>query len=501
MNNENTQSKDSTTKQTGAILAGKFIALFVSFIMPVFLTRYLSKSEYGVYNQFLLVITFCVGFFSMGIQSNLYFFYPNASAQSKKYLVFNTLSILMILDLFTIGLISIPEVAKYLIGEGELTNYRIFILISILFLMPLVIIEPLTVAKKDNIINILYPPSEVMLRLILIISFAVLIRGIYSIFLGVLVSAFMCFMFMLIYVYKEIGPISSIKVLFNLSAAKEQLYYSIPFGMAVGLNAIAQRFDKILCITFLTTSQFATYSIAFYGVPGLQQFYDALSQVYLLKMVKKHKENSTKDIIEIYKSLITKTYSLSLPALMVMALYAKKIIVAIFTRNYLDSVQLFRVYLFVFLFIMLGAGLVLRATGRTKDTFKSYIYSSIITIPLTIILIKYVGIWGAMTSALISIILPKVIMLIKEMHLLQSDIFNFFPWKKIATIALISFATLIPFLVLNFFLTYGIILAAILGLIYLIIVSILEIKYELFIIESSKIKKRIADITVKLGLK
>lgn len=77
--------------QTAAIMAGKLIALIATFAMPLFLTRFLSKFEFGVYSQFYVLVNFSTIIFSLGIQSNLYYFYPKANEKEQKSLILHTL--------------------------------------------------------------------------------------------------------------------------------------------------------------------------------------------------------------------------------------------------------------------------------------------------------------------------------------------------------------------------------------------------------------------------
>lgn len=487
-----------TAKQTAFIMAGKIIALIATFTLPLFLTRFLTKYEYGIFSQFYVVVNFCTLIFSLGIQSNLYFFYPKANDQERKSLIVHTILFLMLFTLIAIGLINIPLLNKYIIGKGDLINYIAFISLGILFLLPVIIIEPLYVAKIDNITSFFYPPAVVLLRLTFVIGFAVYWRSLDSVLYGIIFAGFSCFAFVMIYSLKGI-EIKNIRKILNLELARKQLKYSLPFGLALVLNTLALQFDKIICISFLSPAAFATYSVAFYGIPGVDQVYQSLSQVYLIKMASKHHENKTTEISEIYKSLVTKTYSFSLPAIMLVSLYAKRIIVLFFTSKYIEAVPLFRIYIFSFLIFMLGAGLILRATDRTIISLKSYLYCSIITIPLTYYLIKHFGIWGGMTSAMVSIILPKTLQLQYEMKLIKSNLFAFFPWKKFLIIAVISSVSIIPFVLLEHFLEYGNILMALLGILYLIIVSLFEIKYGVFVFESISISNKIKGLAARFG--
>lgn len=497
---ESSKNLSGTAKQTASIIAGKIIALLATFAVPLFLTRYLSKSEYGIYSQFYVVVFFCTSFFCMGVQTNLYYYYPTSTYQNRKSLIIQTILFLVFFAVAAVSILNLPIFSKYLIGEGELCNYKTYILIGIILLMPVNIIEPLYIVRKDNFTSVFYPPSEVILRLTLVIGLVLIRPGLNSLFSGVIVSAAICFIFAIMYSFKEI-KIKDIKVnIFNSSLAKEQLKYSLPFGLAVSLNTLAVQFDKILCISFLSPSNFATYSVAFYGIPGVQQVYDSLSKVYLIKMTLKHQEGKAIEISEIYKSLVSKTYSFSLPSLFIVSLYARKIIVFLFTSKYIDAVPLFRAYLFSFLIFMLGAGLILRATDKTVYALKSYVYSSVITIPTTYFLIKHYGVWGAMSGAILSIIIPRILILMFEIKFINCTVKNFFPWKNFGLIALISLISIIPFTIIEHFFNYGIVVMALMAMLYLIIVSILEIKYNLFVIDSSFFRNKMQDIVLKYEL-
>lgn len=479
------------TLQTGFMIAGKITALLATFAVPLILTRLLSKSEYGVFSQFYVVVFFCTGIFNISVQSNLYFFYPTANDQTRKSLVFQTLLFLILVAVLAVSLISIPGIGRLIIGEHDLFEYKNYILTGILLLMPVFILEPLYVVKKDIYTSLVYPPSEVLLRLTLVIGLFLLSPGLNSIFNGIIISATACLVFVLLYTVKEVGAKNINRRIINWELAKKQLIYSIPFGVAASLNVLFQRFDKIICISFLTPADFAVYAISFYGIPGILQVFDSLAQIYLIQMTLKHQENKTSELRDIYKTLVCKTFSFSFPALLIVMLYTKKIIVVLFTSNYIDAVPLFRAYLLSILIFMLSSGLILRATGKTNYTLRSYLISGAVTLPLTYFLIKYNGIWGAMTGALISISLPRFLNLAAEIKLLHSNFVDFFPWNKFARITLISVISIMPFVAIEYYFDYGIFATVLLGLIYVTIVSALELKYNLFAIDSTGIKARI----------
>jgi O-antigen/teichoic acid export membrane protein len=278
------------------------------------------------------------------------------------------------------------------------------------------------------------------------------------------------------------------------------LIFVLPFGIAMSLDILAERFDRIICIKYLTPSDFAIYTIAFFGVPGIMQVYDSFTKVKVIEMTIKFQERKMDSLSEIYKSLAAKAFSFSVPVLMIVFLYARKIIVLLFTEKYLDSVPFFRIYLFAFIFFMLGAGLILRATGRTTETLKSYLFGCIVTLPVTFFLIKSFGMWGAMTGALINLIVPRILMIAYEVRFMKVNFRNHYPWDKIFRIILISFLPLIPFILIEVFLPGGIIISIFYGIIYLSVVALLEMKFKLFILPGEFVISRIEAIAVRSGL-
>jgi O-antigen/teichoic acid export membrane protein len=473
--------------QTIFIIAGKITAMLATFAVPLVLIRLLSKSEYGIFAQFYVIVFLCTGFFSLSVHSNLYFFYPTASEHKRKSLVAQTLLFLIFVAIVAIVLLNIPFIGNRIIGEGDLLTYKNLIISGIILFMPILILEPLYVVKTDIITSLLYPPAEVILRLSLVIGLVLIRPGLNSVFTGILISAAVCFLFVTYYISKEIGIKNIRLTLFDKGLAKQQLMYSIPFGAAVSLNLLFLQYDKIICISFLTPADFAIYAISFYGIPGVLQVFDSLSQVYLIKMTVKFQENKIQELATIYKTLVTKTFSFSFPAILIVMLYAEKIIVLLFTRNYIDSVPLFRAYLLSVLVFMLSSGLILRATGKTSYTLRSYLVSSIVIFPLTYILIKNFGMWGAMTGALVSISLPRFINLAKEISVVNSNVIDFFPWKEFGKISLISCISILPFLTMEYFFDYSLWVTIMLGILYIVIVAVTEIKFNLFPFELSSV--------------
>lgn len=480
------------------VAIGKILAMLAQFIMPLFLTRYLTKQDYGLYSQFYLIFGFLLSIFGMGMPSSLYFFYPKSSDKEKNSLVWGTYLMLITIGLIGCGVFMIPQVSHYIINNETLEHYALLISVCVFLAMPSLMVDPLSVVRKDKLLAIFYHPSEIIFKIILVIIFALLFKSLTAIFHGILILQFILFLLTFVYIIHHyrisIGYIS-----FDL--LKKQIAYSLPFGIAVILNTFAGRFDKLMSISYLTAEEYATYSIAFFGVPGIMQIYDSLCQVNVTNMAKLYKENNIEGVLLEYKRFVIKTLSFSLPIIFVVFVYSPQMIELLFSSKYLDSVPFFRIYILTFIIGMFGSGTILRAINRTKLSMKAYLISVLITIPLTIILLKHYGIWGAISAAVISAIIPKLIQIIFEIRCINSSLRDYFPWTTMMRLLLVSLLCLVPVILLNIFVNINILSAILMSIAYILLVYAIYIKQDTFIVDRDTLRAHYQKFMGNLSVK
>ncbi len=474
------------------IAAGRIIAMLCSFAMPIFLTRYLSKTDYGLYNQFYTVLLFLGSIFTFGIQSNLYYYYPTADDKTRKSIVGNTFIMIVLCGLIAFLILQLPFVNRLFIGEGEIRNYLFALCICICFYIPTQIIAPLFVVRKDKLLSILLPPTEVLLKLFVVIGAALVWGTIDKIFNSIVILQALLLIIVCIYSFYGIYRIDA--PYFNYSQLKNQLSYALPFGFAVVLNAFAQRFDKIISISFLTTEDYATYSLAFFGVPGILQIYDSVCQVNVINMTKAYQAGQKSQMHEQYKDFCTKMLSFSLPLILVVFVFSREIIEFLFSEKYISSVPIFRIYILSIIITILGAGTILRAVNKTKFSLKAYAYSSIVSLPLTYFLIKEFGIWGAIISCLISQIIPRLIQIHFEKKVIGTTLKEYMPWNAFLIIVIYSCICIVPVCMLRNFFSLNIYACGFIGLLYLLCVYMLEIRKNLFLINQNVIYRYMAKL-------
>jgi O-antigen/teichoic acid export membrane protein len=459
---------------------GRILAMIAGFLMPIILTRYLTQENYGLYSQFNVLVGFMSSIFSFGMQSNLYYYFPNSDERRQKTLVGNTWFTMVAFAIVAFILLLVPTTAKLFVGNEKLMEFSLFVSIGIFFSVPILLISPLFVTRGDKTLSVFYPPFEALLRVGIVLGMAMIFKTIESILLSMVIYHVLQFVFVSFYAS---WPYRTVKSRwFDWELLKSQFTYAAPFGLAVVLSTVFQRFDKMLCISFITPEEYAIYSLAFYGIPGIQQIYQSVAEVNILNMSAAYKENKIGETLTLAQSYVTRLMSFSIPVILGVYIFANIIFEFLFPSEYLKAIPFFRIYVFSFIIGTLGAGLVLRATGKTRYTLKAYLRSAVIYLPFSYFSIKYYGSWGAIITAMLGLLLPKMFQISFEMRILNVGFWQYLPWGKIGKIMLISVLPVLPVAVLNYYVDLNIIVALVIGLVYVLAVWFIEIKYDLFIV-------------------
>lgn len=467
------------------------MAMMTQFVMPLFLTRFLTKTDYGIYSQFYLLLTFLGGILTFGMQSNLYYFFPKYDEKKSGNLVWNNVFLMCLLGMAGCLIVSIPFVKDMLLGESKLADYYNIVLICILLFIPTNMLAPLAVVRKDKWLAVLYPPADIMLKMFLVISAALSFSSLSSIFYAILLLEIIEVVFVFSYIYTRYKEQFIIKEMFNKNMICEQLAYSIPFGVAVILNTICQRFDKIICVSSLSAEDYAIYSVAFFGIPGIMQVYDSICQVNVTNMSCSAKNGDYKGIIPLYRRFVVQTLSFSVPVIFIVMIFSSQIVELFFTDKYAASVPFFRLYIATFIIAMIGAGTILRALGKTKKSMHAFLISTIVYIPLAVVLVKFYGLWGAMCCAIIGSVLPRIIQVVFELRILKVSIAELFPLKDILLIVSIGVIAALPVLYLNSTYNLNIYWTLLLSIVYIVAVYAVEISANVFILDGKYAKNKV----------
>ena len=477
------EKKSSKTKQSFALAIGQLAALALNFIMPFFLTRMLSKSAYGGYSQFNMLSLFILTVFAFGFPATLYYFEPRSSDDQRRALIGNTLLALMLGSLIASCLMIIPATGNILLGDSDLRTYLPIICLCVIVLMPTEVLEPLYVLLKDINFSMWYPPAIIIVKVSVVVFCTLIFSGLQGVFTGLIITDISILCVCIFYCFIKTRKPSGSKC-FSLQLMKQQIKYILPFSASLLLNNLSRRLDKIICISCMTAEKYASYATAFWGIPGIQQIYNSISNVYLVSMSDAFIQDDRQQVLNLLHEMMTKLFSITLPSVLIVEIYAQEIITFVFTEKYLDAVPFFRLYSWGLIFLLSGTCLVIRASGKMRYSLYSYCIAAAITIPGTFLGIKYYGAYGGIISALCAQLLPKFLQAAYEMHILKVSLRKYLPWSNIARITAAAFVSLIPFAILRYYVIFNIFISALLAACYILLTIFVELKMDVALIEN-----------------
>lgn len=486
-------------KQFMALITGQVLYLVFNFALPLYLVRVLSLTDYGIYAQFNMLTALFIPVFTLAISSELYYYFPRCSSTPdiKSTLVIQSLLLLILASILSVALLYLPFIRNYIDSNGMFNTSYIYLVVYIAITIPEFITTSLYVVNNNHLLSALFLPISTLIRVGSIIIGYILCPRIETIFIALIITSILKFGFTIAYVVKTALYFGRIRFSWNL--LKKQIKYCIPLGFAQSLKTLGSQVDKFILLAFITPAQYAIYSIAFYGVPGLMQIYLAISQTYIPRMVKAYKDSGAISLISVYKSMISKTLSYTIPAIAIFVVLADIIITIVFSDKYIASVPYFRVYLMTFIFMSLGCGNLMRAIGKTKHIMTVYIIVGAAMIPITYFAIKHYGMKGAIVCSTMSLIIPAIGLMLLDARYINTSVFKLIPWKNILLIIVSAVAGIFIATIMKHYIgTYNIWSLLFILACSFITSMIVEIYYDVFFISRKEVLLKITLLAQKL---
>jgi O-antigen/teichoic acid export membrane protein len=477
-------SKNNSLKiQSLSLFVGKVLAFIVQFITPIILVRILTKTDYGIYQQFHLFAGLLLPVLGLCLNTSLFYFYPVSEQEDRKAYIIQTFFILSFVGIaFLIISLNYHHFIFNIFSLPELDRYRYIIPLYILFMLVSSISDFLFILEKKIKFNIFYYPVEMLIRLVLILGFLFSTKNTWGCLMGLLVYSFIRFLFISIYLaIKYLNNIKHIVSKIKSGSVIEQLKYSLPFVGGVLLETITRKFDKILLNKYIEPSQYAIYAVAFFSIPLVTMLFASINDVVVPEISRYAHADNKKKAAELWHKVIEKTSSVAIPSIFFFSIMAEEVIVLLYTKNYAESAIYYRIYLLSFLFTMTSFGLVLRGFKKTIFFFRANLIGAIVTISIGYFLIKNFLIMGAMITAIIGIGVPIIIVIYYEKKLLNLTFSNWMPWDKIVKIALITILASLIILPIKIMQINNILTLLITGVIYFPIIVFMEYRLNLFI--------------------
>lgn len=372
---------------------GKFSTQLISFLLLPLYTSILTTEEYGIYDLIITISTFLLPVITLLMEESMFRFLIDCKTDNEKKKVISQTAIYVIISSIIFLLLSI--VISRIIVIKYLVIGIVYIMTCIISALRNALVRGLGKIKFYTVINFIASLIDIILKVLLI---AILKFGVYGLLISSIVSNIISslIVFISLKMYKYISFKSYDKLLM-----KKMIKYSIPLVPNSLSWTIVNLSDRFVISGVIGTSANGIYSMS-YKFPNLMDtiygfFYTAWKESSA-KAVNDYDKNEFFN--NIFKMLIKLMFSVSIGIIACMPL-----IFNIFIKEAYKEAYMYIPILVIAMYYNNMSGYfggIFSAYKDTKIMGTTTIMGAIINLAVNLLLVKFIGIYAAAISTLIS---------------------------------------------------------------------------------------------------
>ena len=363
----------SLARHTTILIICRFVNYAILFVTPVFLVRILSIAEYGKYREFILYSGIIANLASFSVNRSLLYFlgkYKNNSVFVENSILINFfISVLVVLFLL---------VFKGLILKNTTFDFIYPLCIYIFFLLNFDFCESYWIATKKTSYVLYYIAVRSLLRSIILIGVSYYLKNILYMIYGLVFAELLKFVFVSIYSFR----MKLIKFKFDYKKIKEQIVYTFPIGISNFIFYTNKEISKFFIIYTLGVEYLAFYAVGSYQIPIINIVRGSIADIVFPEICSRMNSCKEHGLI-LWKKTNILYCAIVFPFFIVFYYYSENFIRIFFTDKYIESIPVFRIYMFLMVKECFETGIPLRSIGRNKF----YVFANFFALLMNIILI------------------------------------------------------------------------------------------------------------------
>lgn len=429
-------SKTKLADQAILVIISKFFEPISILALAMILTRRMDLSDYGTYQQVMLICITVSIFIAFGLPDSIYYFLPRS--ENKKRFLLRTLLLLNLLGIVTtIVIIAVRNPLGQWMNNPRLAELALIFGFYFIGLASYQMLDStflsLGKGKSLALVNVIFS-ALFFLFVSIPVFLGMPLKGILT---SMLVYYFAQAIFLLGYILKLSGEIGSLRKGDNL---REQLRYSAPIGGSRLSGTLARAVDRFVISFFYTPKEYAIYDRGAMQLPFVNIFAYTLGGILLPRYVEFYKEGKSEEVLKLWHESIRQVALIMFAIFSLCFFFAREVITALFTDTYLASSSIFKIYLLLLPTQITAYGSILRATKNTKHILYVTLMELTLNLSLSLILVKFMGPRGPAVATIITRFTGVSYYLVVIKNILKVDIKGVFPWRVLLKQFTLAFA-------------------------------------------------------------
>ena len=184
----------------------------------------------------------------------------------------------------------------------------------------------------------------------------------------------------------------------------------------------------------MTPIQYAIYSRGALEVPTASLFTFNIALLLMPTLVKLYQNNNSAEIHNVLTFEYKRLFIILIPLFFSFLLINKELIIFLYSVEYIDSIPIFSIYLLLIPFQFYPFNTVLQAMNSTKWVFIFSVFTLILNIVVSIVLIKTIGIIGPAIGTIGSVFVSNYLYLLVINKKLNVPFKEWLPWKTLFSV-------------------------------------------------------------------
>lgn len=228
---------------------------------------------------------------------------------------------------------------------------------------------------------------------------------------------------------------------------KTHIFDQIKYGFPLGVTSIVAigilYTDSLMVSKILGTKQFAIYRNGAMEVPFISSIFGSIAAIIMPEITKLWNKKEFLVLIDLKKKVIKNSIYLIYPILIFLLFKSNSIIVLYLGENYAESALIFTIFNFTLLLRINDYSDILIASKNGKAILFYYTITLILNALLNVLFIYFWGVIGAAISTVLCMFILSILQVRKTLKIVNIKIQELFDFNQI--LAVLLFSTLILF--------------------------------------------------------
>lgn len=422
----------SLSDRAGFLIVANLVKYAVGFVMPMVLVRLLSQSDYGTYQQMILLGNAAIGVLTLGLPTSVYYFYHFVSQEKSRVLILQTASLLAFSGVLATAVVFLK--ADYF--AGSLNNPSMAKLLSIYaFSLAFTIGSEhclhFMIAQNRYTLAVFIEVAETIIRVLLLLAPLYLGYGFDGLVVGIVVYAVFRFVTRNGYLLIKNGMP---KGWYRQTFVSEQMAYSVPVALVTLSGMISSSLNRGMLANFVTPAHYAIYAVGALEIPLDVIFQASVANVLRASLPPLVRDGNLDEVTRVMREAVRKLSIIVLPSFVFLLGHSYQFITLLFTSHYEQSVYVFQIYLWLVPLHMMVSSLVPQVFGKPRINFYIVVIMSGLLLLLGYTLLKTIGFYGPALAVVIVQYIQAVVYLVIVLRLTKSKLTKVLPLQHMVKV-------------------------------------------------------------------